>query len=62
MKKIMNESERHIAVSIRRKHLEKAKALGFSSLDAYIEYLEALLKQQQQQQQQQSEATPSSEA
>jgi len=55
MKKIMNESERHIAVSIRRKHLEKAKALGFSSLDAYIEYLEALLKQQQKQQQQQSE-------
>ena len=57
MKKIIDESERHVVVSIRRKHLEKAKALGFSSLDAYIEYLEALLKQQQKppQQQQQNE-------
>jgi len=61
MKKITDESERHIVVSIRRKHLDKAKSLGFSSLDAYIEYLEALLKQQQQPQQQ-SEAQSRSEA
>jgi len=37
-------SWRKVNVTVRRKHLDEAEALGFTSLDAYIEYLQLMVK------------------
>jgi len=58
MNKIKDESERRIAITIKRKYIDEAKALGFSNIDAYIEHLRALLNQNKSQ----SEAQSQSEA
>ena len=47
MRKITDENMRHISTSIMQKHINEAKELGFSSLDAYIEYLQIRISELQ---------------
>jgi len=45
-RKALPESERRIVISIKRQYFDEAKALGFSNIDGYIEYLKLLARQQ----------------
>jgi len=59
-RKALPENERRIVISVKKQYFDEAKALGFSNIDGYIEYLKLLARQQKSS----SEAQPqiSSEA
>ncbi len=44
MRKITNELDRRIPITIKKALLIEAQSLGFDTIDAYIQYLKARLK------------------
>jgi len=44
MRKITNENDRRIAITCKKAIVLEAQSLGFDTIDAYIQYLKARLK------------------